>query len=216
MPNWCLNKIKITGINKNLRRVSKKIKNICKQDDNEIGLMESLVGREPTISDEDYFNGGWYDSNMDYWGTKWDVSKNDFVFEATDDCINLEIETAWSPPLEFCKLLSKKYGVIIKLKYYEPGIGFCGKFEIDNEGEILSYNDYQNLLEGLYNFDNTMFWEEIEDIIEYNIIDIVESGEDFIVDKEKTYINNFENFITLEDLKKIEKIINDKKKIVSK
>jgi hypothetical protein len=216
MPNWCLNKIKISGNKKNRRRVSQIIENLHEQDDDEIGLLESLVGKDPTISEEDYFNGGWYESNINYWGTKWDLADNDFIFEETEDSIHLEFETAWSPPIEFCELLSKKYGVGVKIKYFEPGLGLSGIFEVDNNGEKIRDDYYQNLLEGLYNYDKSMFWEKIENIIEEYFIDKIELGEDFFIDydidKEKTHINNFANFITLEDLKKVEKIINDKKK----
>ena len=117
MPNWCLNKIKISGNKKNRRRVSQIIENLHEQDDDEIGLLESLVGKDPTISEEDYFNGGWYESNINYWGTKWDLADNDFIFEETEDSIHLEFETAWSPPVEFCELLSMKYGVGVKIKF---------------------------------------------------------------------------------------------------
>ena len=141
MANWCLNKIKISGDKENRRIVSQKINNYLQQDDIEIGLMESLVGREPTISEEDDNYLGWEDSNLNYWGTSYDVEEN-FIFEDNDDYIYLDVESAWTPPIEFCELLSIKYGVGVKLEYFEPGLNFGGIFEVNANGEILIYVEY--------------------------------------------------------------------------
>jgi hypothetical protein len=199
MPNWCLNKIKISGDKNNRRRVSQIIEKLQEQDDNEIGLMESLVGREPTISEEDYNNGGWYDSNINYWGTKWDLTDNDFIFEETEEYIYLEFDTAWSPPVEFCELLSKRYGVCVKIKYIEPGMVISGIFEVNDKGEILRDENYQNILEGIYNYDKSMFWDEIKNLVEHEIIDISK------IDKEDNLIENYLPFLTLDDIIKLKK-----------
>lgn len=209
MPNWCLNKIKISGDKNNRRRVSQIIEKLHEQDDNEIGLLESLVGREPTISGEDYNNGGWYDSNINYWGTKWDLTDNDFIFEETDDSIYLEFDTAWSPPLEFCELLSKKYGVSVKIKYIEPGMAISGIFEVNDKGEILRDENYQNILEGIYYYDKSMFWNEIENLVEYEIIDISK------IDKEDNLIKNYLPFLTSDDIIKFKKITSENYKMIN-
>ncbi len=203
MPNWCLNKIKISGDKNNRRRVSQIIEKLQEQDDNEIGLMESLVGREPTISEEDYNNGGWYDSNINYWGTKWDLSDNDFIFEETEDYIYLEFDTAWSPPVEFCELLSKRYGVCVKIKYIEPGMEISGIFEVNDKGEILRDENYQNILEGIYHYDKSMFWDEIKNLVEHEIIDISK------IDKENNQLNNYMYFMTKDDVIKFKRIISE-------
>ena len=199
MPNWCLNKIKISGDKNNRRRVSQIIEKLQEQDDNEIGLMESLVGREPTISEEDYNNGGWYEANLNYWGTKWDLTDNDFIFEETDDSIYLEFDTAWSPPGEFCILLSKKYGVSLKMNYIEPEMAISGIFEVNDKGEILRNEYYQNILEGIYYYDKSMFWNNIENLVKYKIIDISK------IDKEDNLIENYLPFLTLDDVIKLKK-----------
>lgn len=202
MPNWCLNKIKISGNKKNRRRVSQIIENLHEQDEVEIGLLESLVGKEPTISEEDYFNGGWYESNINYWGTKWDLSDNDFIFEETEDYIYLEFDTAWTPPVEFCELLSMRYGVHVKIKYIEPGMEISGIFEVNDKGEILRDENYQNILEGIYHYDKSMFWDKIKNLVEYEIIDISK------IDKENNQLNNYMYFMTKDDVIKFKRIIS--------
>ena len=56
MANWCFNKIKISGDKEDLKNISQIINKLQKNNDSEIGLMESLVGREPYITEEEYNN----------------------------------------------------------------------------------------------------------------------------------------------------------------
>ncbi len=163
MPNWCSNWIEITGDKDAISKIKKDIESI--ENSQDAVLFETLVGINPDMSREDYDKGGWYNGNVDYWGTKWDVGVDEchFIFDETS--ITTSPDTAWSPPLGFCSALAKKYGVEIVATYEEPGCDFCGRTTIDKEG-VMDEEDY-SYLEGKYHFDNESFWYEIENDIEY-------------------------------------------------
>ena len=108
---------------------------------------------------EEYNNQGWYEINVNWFGTKWDVGL-DFVQEVTKDYILLSGETAWSPPINFCVQLAKTYGVDVNMYYEEPGADFCGKCVIDDEGGYSEEDyEYQN---GIYVFEGFDEWYERE------------------------------------------------------
>lgn len=58
---------------------------------------------------EAYGNQGWYDWNIENWGTKWDVSGDVEVIEDAKDCWNLSFQTAWAPPHEALVALSEQH-----------------------------------------------------------------------------------------------------------
>jgi hypothetical protein len=82
------------------------------------------------------------------------------MFQYSEDTIYVSFETAWSPPIDFCRSLSSMYNVKCVLFYSEPGIGFAGQYEVDGEGN--ESDDECGYLEGLYKYDNGYFWDEVE------------------------------------------------------
>ena len=54
----------------------------------------------------DYVNK-WYDSNVNHWGCKWDVSIDGCSWEFNEDIITATFDTAWSPPIGFCQKLAE-------------------------------------------------------------------------------------------------------------
>lgn len=102
----------------------------------------------------------WYDWKIAQWGTKWDTGgsddgvmqevhigmQNSTVDEQDSQqpmkqltkCfeITLSFETAWSPPCDwYAKMVD--LGFIITAYFWEPGCGFCGKFEGGTEAGII-------------------------------------------------------------------------------
>lgn len=78
----------------------------------------------------------WYDYNLAEWGTKWDVGRGEHEEPCSpqDDVVILNFDSAWSPPLEAWDNLSAQ-GYEIMSYYYEPGMGFCGRYHSDGSGE---------------------------------------------------------------------------------
>jgi hypothetical protein len=166
MPNWCSNYITITGDEKSIGLVTRILEGIPLHERDNSNVFETLIGREPEINEENYNNGGWYDSNIGWFGTKWDVSYNECQFEFSENTIIMMPQTAWSPPIGFGVRLHEKYGVNVELQYEEPGCDFCGKTTIENQSVV--EEDY-GFLEGKYHLDNESFWYEVDSDIEYAI-----------------------------------------------
>lgn len=171
MPNWCYNNISITGSPKKIGRINAVI-DILKNSTDENkknNLFKELIGLPPNTDMEEYNNQGWYGTNVEWFGTKWDVDV-DFVAHQDTDHIELAGETAWSPPINFCIELARTYGVQVEMYYEEPGSDFCGKTFIDEEGGA-SEEDYE-YQEGVYRFEGFNEWYNRE----------FDSNMDFLID----------------------------------
>ena len=156
MPNWCSNEITISGDVTKIVQALESIEN--KEDRN---LFKSLIDVP-----QDEYDNDWYNTNLKYFGTKWDVSYEECdPQEIDDECIVLTPSTAWAPPIEFGVNLAKKYGVEVDMYYHESGMDFCGKTYIKSDGTYIE-EDYE-YMEGLYHFDVDYFWMEIDMYIEY-------------------------------------------------
>lgn len=70
----------------------------------------------------------WYDFCVNEWGTKWDVGRGDGISDVNDHMLCVYFDSAWSPPVEAYKKLEEQ-GFRVDAMYYEPGVGFCGKYD---------------------------------------------------------------------------------------
>jgi len=136
MPNWCSNYIVISGDVDKISLLKNILEDVPKSKEDDSIVFTTLIGKEPTITTEDYEKGGWFNSNVDWFGTKWDVSYSDCQFEFGDDNIIMMPMTAWSPPVRFVSNLCKMYGVTAVMDYDEGGCDFCGRANIDIDGEV--------------------------------------------------------------------------------
>lgn len=191
MPNWCANTITITGDKVNILRIKDMMDSI--ENKSESNLFQTLVGIPDYMTESEY-QEKWYDTNVNNWGTKWDVSYDDACPQFSEEEIVLSPDTAWSPPIGFGAQLAKLYQVDVELYYTEPGCDFCGKTYCDSEGGI-SEEDY-SYCEGLFVFDREYFWTEMESQAEYFILESEQTLEQFLetfpyVDKEE--LTNFYN-----------------------
>lgn len=184
MPNWCSNSIVITGDKDKIKKIKRVLQSIDTKQDNS-GVFQALVGRDENLSESQYQEGAWYQSNIDRFGCKWDIDYDESNIDTeSDDCITMSPQTAWSPPEGFCRLLSLQYGVDVRLEYSEPGCNFAGLLLTygdgrDEEGETYEY------LEGLYYIDEDLFWMEVRNNLEYEFEedeprDVVKWLEDFL------------------------------------
>lgn len=76
----------------------------------------------------------WYEHNLARWGTKWDVGDDDGIDEQTDTSVDFAFDSAWSPPIAAYAAL-EELGFTVTAYYYEPGMGFCGKYELGEDTE---------------------------------------------------------------------------------
>jgi hypothetical protein len=188
MPNWCSNEITITG---DVTKIVQALESIENKEEN--NLFKTLIDIP-----QDEYEKDWYNTNLKWFGTKWDVSYEESDPQEIDDNgLVLTPNTAWSPPIEFCVNLAKKYGVEVDLYYYEAGMDFCGKAYINSDGTY-SDEDY-GYMEGLYHFESDYFWVEIEHCVEYAIED-GQSVEEFLEDYK---------YLSEEDNQELIKIYNE-------
>jgi len=121
MPNWCSNRVTITGP----APVIKEITEILNQDDSP--LLQWMVPR-PAVEED------WYSWNIANWGCKWDISDVYFENQAEEDSIEFSFCSPWGPPIEAFETWAVADGrVQFSLEYWEPGIGFVGSVRYDGE-----------------------------------------------------------------------------------
>ena len=72
-----------------------------------------------------YGYDNWYDWNVANYGTKWDVEVGAEIVE--DDEVDINFETAWSPPFQWLEKATEKYPLLtFKMKYDEEAEQFMG------------------------------------------------------------------------------------------
>ena len=181
MPNWCNNNIKIYGDEGTIRTLTAVLKSLKSADESEDNnnVFRALIGIPQHMSDGDY-KEKWYDTNIEWFGTKWDISYEESSFNFEKDEISFSCETAWSPPIPFLQNLCEMYKVNATLFYSEGGVGFAGQTEFNwVQGELEVFDEECEYLEGLYKFSNEEFWSEVEYKADC-ILDEEQSLEDFL------------------------------------
>jgi hypothetical protein len=90
MPNWCENRIKISGSTEKINKLWEEVESD--------GLLNTLRPQPNNL--EEYENIDW---RLQKWGTKWEVNTQDLCVEENGDGtsdIYGDFDSAWSPPLE--------------------------------------------------------------------------------------------------------------------
>ena len=180
MPNWCNNNITISGDEGTIRTLTAVLKSLKTDNEEQSSdVFKSLIGLPQHMSDGDY-KEKWYDTNIEWFGTKWDISYEESSFTFTKDEISFFCETAWSPPIPFLQNLCEMYKVNANLFYSEGGVGFSGETTFTwNDGELDVYDDECEYLEGIYKYSREEFWSEVESRVD-SILDEEQTLEDFL------------------------------------
>jgi len=144
MPNWCANKLTVTGSVEDVQ-----------------AFKEKAVGQSPWSNDEEQsvFNfhslvplpvqvltGGYneaaYHWELANWGCKWGACQA-VIADEWETSLIYAFETAWSPPIPFLDKVAKQWvNLTFVLEYEEPGMGFKGlaKFQGDvREDHCISF-----------------------------------------------------------------------------
>lgn len=200
MPNWCNNSINIYGDKNTIKALTNVIKSLSGEE----RLFQSLIGLPNNMTKEAYDNGGWYDTNVNWFGTKWDIEVNSDCFEFSGNGIDFSCETAWSPPIEFLANLCRMYKVNAYIYYSEPGMAFSGetKFIWENGELSIEDNEYE-YRHGLYVLSNEEFWYEVQNDIEYAIEEDIDAEE---------FVKDFKSYASEKDIEEIKTMFNQEKK----
>ena len=149
MPNWCTNRVTIYSETpkeiETIQEIFSDEKNIFgkiiqnpdwKRLPNEKGefpKLEQMKNPKGEVMWETYnFPDGknddrWYHWNIQNWGTKWDITADSVDMEHDFEILELEFDTAWSPPEEICAKLREMFeDVSISWFYDEPGMEVAG------------------------------------------------------------------------------------------
>lgn len=110
----------------------------------------------------------WYDWRVAHWGTKWDIGSEEGA-ELVGDVLQLNFDSAWSPPCDAYARL-EELGFAIEAFYYEPGMAFCGSW-INGADECIDIPSTSkeaeqvipDEIDGIFDIVNSMaMWEEEE------------------------------------------------------
>lgn len=128
MPNHCYNQLKICS---NFDEVYNAIKGEDTGIDFEriIPMPKELEGRDPSEQRDErllkkYGYDDWYHWRLDNWDTKWNA------YEVQVENNTIFFFTAWSPPINVIKTLSKKFPEV-RFEYY---------FDVEGEGDDYGYS----------------------------------------------------------------------------
>ena len=151
MPNWCYNRITVYGSEESEAKL-KEIEEIFEKENpfneiypipdfknipnekGELPKLEQVKNPDGSIFYETYnFPDGknddrWYEWNITNWGTKWDITANQVEFGYEDsEQLEMEFDTAWSPPEEICFRLREMFQDLTFTWFYdEPGMCVAG------------------------------------------------------------------------------------------
>jgi len=131
MPNWCYNKLKITGTKGEMAKFKKDLNGKPLSFNKFVPMppeIEKSLGNPGAVPE-------WYSWRCSNWGTKWDINPGDITtIRDEDNLILYEFDTAWSPPNEFIYRLAQLYPRLeLSNVYQEEGEGFKGRYAVRGE-----------------------------------------------------------------------------------
>ena len=148
MPNWCRNRVTVYGNEEEVSKVADIFESKdtvfgkiipspdCKTIPNEKGELpkEKLHKNdkgEVVVATMEFPDGTndsrWYDWNVANWDTKWDIAGSVEIDEQDSEIIEINFNTAWSPPEAICSKLREMFPDLSFSWFYdEPGMEFAG------------------------------------------------------------------------------------------
>ena len=88
--------------------------------------VDSAFGKTLKFKSTGITDQRWYDWRLQNWDTKWDAYDVE-VIDEDPDCIEIQFDTAWSPPEAICSAMREQYpDLAISWFYDEPGCEIAG------------------------------------------------------------------------------------------
>ncbi len=136
MPNWCRNKLTITGPEAAVQDFKRRAVGHSPwsptEGDPEVLNFHCLVPVPEHILNAGYESAG-YDWERVNWGCKWGAA-NPSILDEWEGCLIYEFDTAWSPPMEFLQAVANKWPALTcVLEYDEPGMAYKGLAKFQGE-----------------------------------------------------------------------------------
>jgi len=150
MPNWCSNTIEIEGTKEQIN-----------------AFVSFLDEPTPPELKED----GWYEWNVENWGTKWNCDAQDWVKVENPNedqaSVTFGFNSAWAPPTALYEFIESNSEFILTASYLEEGMSFVGQFA-GGLDECYEFSDVDSLEE---------IPEELVD--EWNLVELIEQREEW-------------------------------------
>tara|TARA_Y100000593_G_scaffold48924_1_gene92162 strand:+ start:267 stop:974 length:708 start_codon:yes stop_codon:yes gene_type:complete len=104
----------------------KSMKKLYEELNKDVSLSDRQEARISIDNEKKYGYANWYDWSCIKWGTKWNA-KSTYIHDAEDGYMNIDFETAWSPPVPIIEELIIQYPLLtFALMFKEAGMGFEG------------------------------------------------------------------------------------------
>lgn len=144
MPNWCENKIVITGSKSNIDNMFAQLSKMDSED-NESGFFQHYYPVPPELMLQEapnrdaekkeeliakYGASDWYEWRINNWSTKWDIAHLNSI-EVIEDgelsVLTFNCDTAWAPPDGALKKLSEMFkDTYFYCQFVEQGMCYQG------------------------------------------------------------------------------------------
>lgn len=139
MPNWVTSYVDVQHKDPDKLQELRVIYDKCaSHHDNADRFFSSFL----PCPDELITDGGWYEWCVQNWGTKWDACQC-VTSEMDGETLQLQFETAWSPPIAFFEFL-KDRGFVIKAEYVDEAYCFIGCW-VDGFDDCYGYDQLDSL-----------------------------------------------------------------------
>jgi len=135
MPNWCFNKLTISGALAELTRVQELVRGTDAESGEPMAFDFNRVSSCPESLTDPGAKQAWCEEN---WGTKWNLTAESILrAEGPRDGVLLYcFESAWAPPSPLVARLAAQFPKLsLELVFGEPGAGFVGKESYANGEE---------------------------------------------------------------------------------
>lgn len=130
MPNWCTNKLIVTGRSLDVWDFYTE-----NSKDTRIDFNKSVP--QPKFENKD----DWYEWNIENWGTKWQPFTQTTHLELNENRnghLVIYFETAWSPPMKWWKTIVEKYPRLdFKIEYFDDSLEWKGVCETKDGNIVL-------------------------------------------------------------------------------
>jgi hypothetical protein len=162
MPNWCSVVLRFCGEEAAVQSFLARWKNP------ECLSFQDFV----PIPEEEEDN--WYEWNCNNWGTKWDLPEDQTQVVKGNGYVDVETQTAWSPPIKFLEKVAKDFpDLCVSISYSEPAMMFAGYREwsegVETENCHISYESLREFVQAFNDYPcnfSTAWWAPSESELE--------------------------------------------------
>ena len=163
MPNWCENKLRITGKTEDIILFLESVKETYDDGTTRVFSFNKIIPEPETEAEcpkqyllktkEDRDNAhlclpedkpwlNWYNFHLNEWGTKWNACGVNIepdietIKESKLECVDIYYQTAWSPAegiMEYLVKHEEKYRLKFEFMFFEPGMCFLGEYSKETD-----------------------------------------------------------------------------------